>query len=71
MSHWNYRVVKRTVKDGVIFAIHECYYNDRGRPDGITTDSVEPRGETLAELKKDIKMYLQALKRPVLRYEDL
>ena len=72
---WNYRVVKKSCDNLVggidtIFNIHECFYDDNGKPEAITEDPVYPQGETLKELKDDIKFYLQALERPVLNYED-
>jgi hypothetical protein len=73
MSTWNYRVLVRT--DGKTgektFAIHEVYYDDAGKPDGCTENSVAPMGETLAELKRDMDHYRLALSKPVLEYESL
>ena len=73
MSTWNYRVLKKTdLNTGeTIYAIHEVYYDDAGKPDGCTENSVAPMGETLAELKRDMDHYLLALSKPVLAYEGL
>ena len=72
---WNYRVVRKNVYMGktmapeVKFAIHETYY-DSDKPTAITTDSMEPYGETLEELKNDLSYMVAALEKPVLDWED-
>ena len=73
MSTWNYRVVKKTdPKTGeTVYAIHEVYYDDAGKPDGCTKNSIAPMGESLAELKRDMEYYLLALSKPVLEYDSL
>jgi hypothetical protein len=73
MSTWNYRVLKKTdQKTGeTTYAIHEVYYDDTGKPDGCTKNSVAPMGETLEELKRDMEHYRLALGKPVLAYDGL
>lgn len=73
MSTWNYRVLERTDKNSgdTTYAIHEVYYNDEGKPDGCTENSVAPMGESLAELKADMDHYRQALEKPTLVYDSL
>ena len=65
MSYWNYRVVE---KDG-FYGIHEAYYDD-DKPTSITQNEMSPHGETLDELKDDVKKHLEALDKPILHYED-
>jgi hypothetical protein len=77
---WNYRVVRTNhlldypEKDGnrVVpeYKIHECYYDDEGKPLFVTEHGTFPGGRTLAELKSDLKNYVKALESPVLKYED-
>lgn len=73
---WDYRVMRRAVKIkgtkkyDVSFGIYEVYF-DNGRVEGWTTDPVEPHGDTLDDLKTDIKWMRQALKKPVLDYNKL
>ncbi len=62
---WNYRVAVR----GEYYSIYEVYYTD-GMPARITESPVCPGGDTLEELKRDLKSFQAALKRPVLKYED-
>lgn len=70
-SHWNYRVIRKTWKiDGEIehrYGIHEVYYSD-GKPSMCTVDAMDPHGETIDELKCDLKYFLTALTKPVLDY---
>jgi len=73
---WNYRVVKKTnvSTDGdsyTEFGIHEVYYNDDDVPTSCTEETVEPRGETLEELERDMKRYAESLQKPVLLFEEI
>lgn len=61
--HWNYRVIKH--KNGE-FHIHETYYSDKGKPISITVNPCAPYGESLQELKSDVKLFLKAIKLPAL-----
>ncbi len=60
---WDYRVIE----DKENFRIHEVYYNDAGEITAISEDSIAPEGETLEELK----YYFAALKRPVLKKDEI
>jgi hypothetical protein len=64
---WNYRVIEN---EGM-FHIHEVYYNDKGEITAISEDPIAPAGETLEELKGDLKYYQQAGKRPILKRLNL
>lgn len=68
---WNYRVVRRQNPSGeTTFSIHEAYYDEDGNVGTITTEPVQPQGETFEELKKDLEWYYQAFNRPVLEYSQ-
>ncbi len=64
---WNYRVIEHDR----FFAIHEVYYNDKGEITAISEDPIAPAGETLDELKGALKYYQQAVKRPILKKEEI
>jgi len=64
---WNYRVIEH---DGM-FTIHEVCYNDKGDITSISQDPMGPSGDTLEELKGDMKYFLQALDMPVLKKEEI
>ncbi len=72
---WSYRVVRKieTGYDnlGEYYGIHEVYYDDDGKPEMVTVDPIGPAGDTLKELKCDLAYMLDALKKPVLDYEDI
>lgn len=66
MSYWNYRLFNN--KDGH-FGIVECYYDEHDKP-RFRTDSVQPFGETLDELKQDFEWMSKAFDKPVLTDSD-
>lgn len=72
---WNYRIIRRSHihEPNTInayaehyYQIHEVYYNKKGKPHSWTKEPVFVQGETKKDLKKDLKMQLAALKKPVL-----
>ena len=72
---WNYRVVKHedTLTDGneIYYAIHECYYDENDIPTSITSgNGIELWGDTLEELKEDLRLMTLALDKPILNYKD-
>lgn len=67
MSTWNYRVIRREHKTGdATFQIHEVYYDESGNIDGWTKEAVEPSGETIGELREDIRYFHSAFRKEVL-----
>lgn len=70
MTHWNHRVIRKPNGDdddgGATYAIHEVYYDDQGRIENWTASPMEPFGESPAELREDIRWFLQACRRPIL-----
>jgi len=64
---WNYRIIKKTFadNDAAQYEIHEVYYEGNSIS-GWTQNSVNPSGASVAELREDIRYFLQAFKRPVL-----
>jgi hypothetical protein len=68
MSHWNYRVVRKPspCPDSVSYELHEVYYTDEEAIQGWTADAVTPHGESFAELREDVRWFLQAFRRPIL-----
>ncbi len=59
---WNYRVVRHSEDDDVWYAIHEAYYDEDGRLNGLTVEPVPLTAATLAELRLRLD---QALGKPV------
>ena len=68
---WDYRVMKRTFKKEIQFAIYEVYYNENDKVELFSEEPMYIYGETLKELKRDLKYYKDAFKKPVLNYNKL
>ena len=68
MSHWNHRVIRRYDKktDTTTFQVHEVFYDDNNKIDGWSECPVEPMGETISELKNELKYFMKALDEPIL-----
>ena len=61
--------MRKTVHDEVGYGIHEVYYDDDGVVTNWTAGSVEPFGETVEELRKELVRMLAATNKPVLDAE--
>ena len=68
MGYWNHRVVYKKDKNTGYesFEIHEVYYSKKGKIQSWTESSVAPFGETKRVLKKELKYFKKALKKPIL-----
>ena len=59
-SYWNYRVVKRTNDCGETeFGVHEVYYYNDGKIQGIVADAVSPISHSLTGLQNLLRKMLQ------------
>lgn len=65
--NWNYRVFREENGD---YIIREVFY-DNGSILGCTEEAVEPFGQSLEELAKDIEWFKEALTLPVLTLADI
>ena len=65
-SYWNYRVIYTKHGNDNIFQIHEVYYNADDSIHAWSKNAIAPMGESLKELKGDIKHFLEAFEKPVL-----
>lgn len=68
---WNYRIVKKIENNECFYGIHEVYYHKDGSFRTCTVNPIEPFGETVDELKKDIELMMKAFELPVLNYEEI
>jgi hypothetical protein len=71
---WQYRVMRkrwqRGRKWGYSYGIYELYsHMINGKNPGWTSDSMEPQGDTIAELKSDYEYMAEAFKLPVLDHK--
>ena len=71
MSHWNYRIIKKyhNETDSSTFHIHEVYYSDDGIIESWTESAVEPMSEAVDELRENIRFFMKAFQKPVLKEE--
>ncbi len=69
MSHWNYRIVKKTVDGEDLYGIHEYYYDADGRY-GWTEDAVEVIADSVEGIKWVLESMMLALDRPVIEDEE-
>lgn len=71
MTHWDYRVLRKEHETGdVTFHIHEVHYGEDGAIELWSVDPVEPMGESVSELREDIRYFLRAFRRPVLQQKE-
>ena len=70
---WNYRVIRHqdpSSESGAFLEIHEVYYDDRGRPNGVTERGASLGSENIKGIKWVLGKMRKALKEPILDYED-
>jgi hypothetical protein len=67
---WNYRLVKCTQGDLVLYGIHEVYYDDHGAPESITELPVSVTEESKGDIMTTLRHMERALTMPTLNYED-
>jgi hypothetical protein len=70
---WNYRViVSRDVSIVGVdsYALSEVFYGKRGKIEGWTEPGMNPYGDTLKELRSDLRLMCLALKQPVLEVKN-
>ena len=72
---WDYRVVRKELKDGSYsdewYSIQEVYYDDEtGEPMAQTMDLMI-EGDTITEMRTQLKLMLKSLDEPVLDESDI
>ena len=67
---WNYRLVKSTQGDLVLYSIHEVYYDDHGTPKSITELPVSVIEQSKGDIMTTLRNMERALTMPTLNYED-
>ncbi len=71
---WEYRVIKDSHESEddfyIYYSIREVYYNKKNEINGWSSNSIEPMGETLEELKSDLDHMVKALNKPVLMIQE-
>ena len=67
---WDYRLVKSTQGDLVLYGIHEVYYDDHGTPKSITELPVSVIEQSKGDIMTTLRHMERALTMPTLNYED-
>jgi len=67
---WDYRLMKKKVSKEEHFEIYEVYFDKKQNIEFVSGPHM-PFGDTLQEIKDDIKQMMQALKKPVLDYDKV
>ena len=67
---WDYRLVKSTQGDLVLYSIHEVYYDDHGTPKSITELPVSVIEQSKDDIMTTLRHMERALTMPTLNYED-
>jgi hypothetical protein len=65
VTGWNYRVVRRVIHGEIQYGIHEMYYD----PEGYTMNPVPVAGDSVEDLRWQLKRMLTALECPVIEAE--
>lgn len=72
---WNHRVIRHKTKVGgdieETLAIHEAYYDSKGRVWAITKHPVDVSGESIEDLQTTIGWMRKALGHPILDSESI
>jgi hypothetical protein len=68
MVTWDYRVLRE--EDGM-YVIREVFYEEDGSLLACTEDAVEPMGDSLKELGRELDAFKAALKQPELTLADI
>lgn len=69
---WDHRVIRNIFDTGeVSYQIYEVYYDENGGYEYWTKEAVRPFGETLEELRNDIKSFFHASTMPLLEFKKV
>lgn len=66
--NWNYRIVRHVDKDEKWYAIHEVYYNEKGKIFAISSEPIAPAGDNIKEINKDFSLMKRAFQKPVIKF---
>ena len=60
---WNNRIVKHEKDDTVWYSVHEVFYNKNGGINSYTEDPITILGETVEEVKSQLKMIMRDIEK--------
>ncbi len=56
---WNYRIIHHDKKGTKYLAVHEVFYDEKGRIESWTADPIDVSGETKKEVLETLRMMLK------------
>jgi ribosomal protein S3 len=68
---WNYRIIKHGSAKHNHFAIHEVFYDDKGKITNWTERPIDIIGESKADIKRILKQMTLDIETPILSETDL
>lgn len=63
---WNYRIIKRDLKESSYFAVHEVFYDDKGKITSWTADPIDLTAESPKEIKRMLQQIVDDVNTPAL-----
>lgn len=72
MMSWNYRIFRHRHEKGDTYALHEAYYNKKGKCDGWTVEPMTPHTDSPFELLEMLTIMLRDITKSygdILEYE--
>lgn len=68
---WNYRIVKHDRSKHCYFAIHEVFYNTKGKVTNWTEKPIDIVGDSKADIKRLLKQMILDIETPILIESEL
>ncbi len=68
---WNYRIIKHDAEKPSYFAVHEVFYNDKGKITSWTENPIDIIGQSNNDIKSILKRIILDIKRPTLKESEL
>ena len=68
---WNYRIIKHDTEKRNYFAIHEVFYDNKGKITSWTENPIDIVGESKAYIKSVLKQMVVDIETPTLKESEL
>lgn len=68
---WDYRIIEHDQNGQSYFAVHEVYYDEKGKIQSWTADPIEVAGDSKQEVLKTLKHMIEDTKQPELKESEL
>ncbi|HUY52958.1 MAG TPA: hypothetical protein VMV24_00050 [Candidatus Dormibacteraeota bacterium] len=68
---WNYRIIKHDTEKRNYFAIHEVFYDNKGKITSWTENPIDIVGESKTDIKSILKQMVVDIETPTLKESEL